>query len=76
MDGMTDPPPRFIRRLRVRRPMRGAKPGKARFVCPDCGHAVGASWRKRTQLYEGRCIRCGRWHRFRKEGEAALPAMG
>jgi predicted RNA-binding Zn-ribbon protein involved in translation (DUF1610 family) len=55
--------------------MRGRGLGHARFVCPDCSHAVGASWRKRTQLYEGRCIRCGRWHRFRREGEAALPEI-
>jgi hypothetical protein len=55
--------------------MRGRGTGHARFVGPDRGHAVGAAWRKRNQLYEGRCILCGRWHRFRREGEAALPEI-
>jgi Zn ribbon nucleic-acid-binding protein len=70
------PDPSFIPDRPLRRPMRGAKLGRARFVCPDCSHAVAATWHKRSALYEGRCIRCGRWHRFRREGEAALPALG
>ena len=67
-----DSTPAFITGLPVRRPMRGGKTGKARFTCPDCGYAVAATWHKRTALYEGRCNRCGRRHRFRREGEAAL----
>ena len=55
--------------------MPGKQIGYAKFVCPMCGHAVAAAWRKRTKLYEGRCIHCQRWNKYRKPGEMAMPSM-
>jgi len=55
--------------------MPGKQIGYAKFVCPMCGHAVAAAWRKRTKLYEGRCIHCQRWNKYRKAGEPAMPSM-
>ena len=55
--------------------MRGRGLGRARFICPQCGHGVAATWRKRTKMYEGRCIHCERWNKYLRPKTLAVPVL-
>jgi len=56
-------------------PMRGRAIGQAKFICAKCGHGVAATWRKRTKMYEGRCIHCEQWNKYTKPNTPAVPVL-
>jgi hypothetical protein len=56
-------------------PMRGRSIGQAKFICAKCGHGVAAMWRKRTKMYEGRCIHCEQWNKYTKPNAPAVPVL-
>jgi predicted ATP-dependent serine protease len=55
--------------------MRGRSIGQAKFICAKCGHGVAATWRKRTKMYEGRCIHCEQWNKYLKPNTPAVPVL-
>jgi hypothetical protein len=36
---------------------------------------VAATWRKRTKMYEGRCIHCEHWNKFLRPKTPAVPVL-
>ena len=55
--------------------MRGRSIGQAKFICAKCGHGVAATWRKRTKMYEGRCIHCEQWTKYLRPNTPAVPVL-